>query len=220
MSNAAYIFHSPKGVSETMGIIEKVVLSMNGKVKRVSDNQIEAKWKIQSYHTLKWITIFPVKCMFYVGEDMVRAVMAKTQNVSCIASEIPCISHLRPWNAFLESLTKLYPDLDFGVVPGTKSKLVAIKIVSDGIEQVFTSTSYHSPSIGGAVLGGMLLGDTGAIIGSLNGRTITSGKSSARFSNELLAEARYDNGLVCEGILYKNSQTYNEIMVNMSKLNG
>jgi hypothetical protein len=112
---------------------------------------------------------------------------------------------------------KVAPGVDFGIRPGDL-ELVAVQFVGDGTEQVFVSTTRNSPSWGGAALGGMLFGTAGAIIGGSAGTSYTTGKSSTRFSNNVLAKGRYSNGLLTEGILSKNSPVYQEIMVNMSQL--
>jgi hypothetical protein len=121
------------------------------------------------------------------------------------------------WNAFIESLMRLYPDIDFGIRPGLP-ELEAIQFVDDGVEQVFVSTTKHSPSWGGAALGGLLFGTAGAVIGASAGTSHTTGTTSTRFSSSVLARGRYSNGLLAEGMLDKNSPQYHEIIVNMSKL--
>jgi hypothetical protein len=120
------------------------------------------------------------------------------------------------WNAFVESLMKVAPGVDFGIRSGSV-ELVAAQFVGDDIEQVFVSTTVNSPSWSGAVLGGLLFGTAGAIVGGSAGMSYTTGNSTTRFSNEILVRARYSNGLLAEGVLSKNSPTYQEILVNMSR---
>ena len=218
MAQYIFTFVSPLEISETITTIKTVVESIGGKIKKEQNNVIHAQWRSKKYSTM-----LPVKCTFYVGHDMVRAIIDKTvqptngNNMPIIKSERKLQTWERVWDEFVEGLNK-YTDVDFGLKSGT-AIIDSAQIISDGIEQVFTSTSQNSPSYGGALLGGALFGDTGAIIGSMNSRTTTRGNTTYRFSNKVLARVRYTNGLVLEGELKKKSSTYNEIMVNMSVYN-
>jgi hypothetical protein len=123
------------------------------------------------------------------------------------------------WNAFIEWLMKVAPGVDFGIKPGN-AELVAAQFVGDDIEQVFVSNTHHSPSWGGAIMGGLLFGTAGAIIGGTSGTSRTVGRTSTQFADTVLVKARYSNGLLSEGKLWKNSANYNEILVNMSRYSG
>lgn len=210
-----YTFRTPWSVDETCDVIKSTVKSMKGKVKEVSPGCLNAQWRTQSYHSKRYHTVFPTKFRFYVGEGIVRVVTG-----SANMQMIPMIFKIGGihivWNAFIESLMTVAPGVDFGVEPGNP-KLVAIQFVGDGTEEVFVYTTKNSPSWGGAALGGLLFGSVGAIIGASAGTSYTTGKSSMRFSNSVLAKARYSNGLLAEGVLSKNSPTYQEVLVNMSK---
>ncbi len=210
-----YTFQSPLGTEETYNIIKTTVESMHGKVKMVSPGCLQATWRTRRCHSKQFHTVFPSKFRFYVGEGIVRAVMGNA-NFSIIVSQFKLGGLQIVWNAFIESLMKVAPNIDFGIKPGVVN-LVAVQFFGDGTEQVFVSTTTHSPSLSGAVFGGLLFGTAGAIIGGTAGTSYTTGKSSTRFSNEVLAKARYSNGLLAEGMLLKNSPTYQEIMVNMSR---
>jgi hypothetical protein len=120
------------------------------------------------------------------------------------------------WNWFIVNLLQLHPNVEFGLRPGDV-ELVAVQFVGGETEEVFVSNTKHTPSFGGAVLGGLLFGTPGAIIGSSYGMSYTAGRSSTQFSSTVLAKARYSNGLLAEGKLQKNSPAYNEILVNMSR---
>lgn len=211
-----YTFGSPLGMEETCNVIKNTVVSMKGKVKEVRPGYLQASWKTQPYHSMKFHTVFPTKFQFYVGEGIVRVVTG-TANMQMLPMIFkPGNVHIT-WNAFIESLLAVAPGVDFGIEPGTV-KMVAAQFVGDGIEEVFVSTTKHSPSLGGAVVGGMLFGTAGAIIGSSAGTSHTTGKSSMRFADKVLTKARYSNGLLAEGVISKNSPTYQEIRVNMSRL--
>lgn len=217
MSQFVFTFYSPVKVEDTFDIIERVITSMKGKTKRVSDCRINAEWRVQKYHSKQYHTVFPTKCSFYVGEDMVRTVIPTSGGAGIISTSRNLCGMEIVWNAFIESLTTMYPHIDFGMKSGT-AMLDAIKIVGDGTEQVFTATSWNNPSWGGALLGDMLFGTAGAIVGGMGGITHTFGRSATRFSDKVFAKVRYTNGLTFEGEMLKTSPAYNEIMVNMSRL--
>lgn len=217
MGQFIFTFYSPVEVEDTFDIIERVVTSMKGKTKRVSDCRIDAKWRVQKYHSKHFYTMFPTKCKFYIGKDMVRAVISNSAEPTVVVTRRRLAGIEIVWNAFIESLITMYPDMDFGMKPGA-AMLDAIKMIGNGTEQVFTSASWNNPSWGGALLGGILFGAPGAIIGGMGGTTRTTGSSTTRFSDKVLAKVRYTNGLTFEGEMLKTSSAYNEIMVNMSQL--
>lgn len=213
-----FTFYSPENESVTCDMIKNVIRSIGGKIKSEQNNVIKAQWR-----SSRWITIMPTLFEFYVGKDMVRAVIpnaspyALTKDASpLIMVDRGCAGFERVWDEFIKGLCNLYPDIDFGLLSGD-AKLDAIKIVGDGMEQVFTSTSWSQPSYGGALIGGLLFGHTGAILGGMHSHTTTRGNTTTRFSNKVLATVRYTNGLTFDGEMSKNSSTYNEIIVNMSQ---
>ena len=217
MGQFVFTFYSPVEVKDTFDIIERVVTSMKGKTKRMSDCQINAEWRVQKYHSKQYHTVLPTKCSFYVGKDMVRAIISNSAEPTVIGTSRKLAGIEIVWNAFIESLITMYPGMDFGIKPGT-AMLDAIKMVGNGTEQVFTSTSWNNPSWGGTLLGGILFGTPGAIVGGMSGATRTIGSSTMQFSDSVLAKVRYTNGLTFEGEMLKTSSAYNEIMVNMSQL--
>jgi hypothetical protein len=189
---------------------------MWGKTKIISPGCIKAKWRTQPYHSLQYVNPFRSKYTFYVGDGIVRVVCGSTM-MQMIPMRFKPGGVQRVWSAFIESLMKIAPDMDFGLRPGD-AELAAVQFVGDGTEQVFVSTTRNSPSLGGAVLGGLLFGSTGAIIGASAGTSYTTGRSSVRFSDTVLTRARYTNGLIAEGMLSRRSPVYHEIMVRMSQL--
>ena len=213
-----YTFRSPLGIGETCDVIKATVESMKGKVKVVSPGCLKAKWRTQPCHSKQYHTVLPSEFTFYVGDGIVRVVIGNA-NLNIITMRFKLGGLQIVWNAFIESLMKVAPDIDFGITPGDV-ELVAAQFVGDDIEQVFVSTTRHSPSWGGAIMGGLLFGTAGAIIGGSAGTSRTTGKSSAQFSGSVLVKARYSNGLLAEGKLQKNSPAYNEILVNMSRYSG
>lgn len=210
-----YTFRSPWGIEETCNVIKATVESMRGTVKEVYPGCLKAKWRTQPFHSKQYYTVFPSKFMFYVGEDIVRVDDGRGM-MQMIVPRFKVGGYSAVWNAFIESLIKIAPDVDFGIKPGD-AELVAAQFVGGETEEVFVSNTTHSPSLSGAVLGGLLFGTPGAIIGSSYGTSHTTGKLSTRFSNTVLVKGRYSDGLLVEAVLQKNSPTYNVILVNMSR---
>ena len=214
-----YTFRTPWGVEETCEAIEKTITSMNGYVQEISPGRLEAAWKTQPYHSVRYRTLFSTEFQFYVGDGIVRAVTGTKDMEFFVMRFIGIRGVTAVWNGFIESLMKVAPGVDFGIKPGLP-ELVAIQFVDDGVENVFVSTTHNSPSWGGAALGGLLFGTVGAIIGASAGTSYTTGQTSSQFSDFLLARGRYSNGLLAEGKLSKNSPEYHEILVNMSRLSN
>ena len=209
MAQAIYTFTSPVDTSEMVNIIVGVVEKIGGKSK-VSGNTITAKWRSRRFKT-----ILAKRFTFYVGKDMVRVVTPCGFNY--IEWEWKCYGLIRLWDDFVVCLTQMYPDLDFQLKSG-KYHIVSAKIMSDGIEQTFSSTSVRSPSIGRALIGGALFGEVGAIVGASHSRTHTSGSTKTVFSRDVLVSVRYSNGLNVEGTISKKSRVYNQILANLSEL--
>lgn len=209
-----YTFYSPWDREKTKEAIKAAVTRLGGKPKEISPGCMSAKWRSPNY-----ATIFPTKFTFYIGDGIVRAVSG-TNNMQMIPMRFKVRGGFQSiWNTFIIALLKLYPDVDFGLRAGD-AELVAAEFVGDGTEQVFVSTTHNSPSLSGAVVGGLLFGTPGAIIGSSYGTSRTTGKMATQFSGTVLVKARYSNGLLAEGRLQKNSPAYNEIIVNMSRYSG
>lgn len=213
-----YTFHSPWEVDATCNVIKFAVETMRGSVKMVSPYCLHASWRTQPFHSKQYNTVLPSNFTFYVGKDIVRVTDSKGM-MQMIPMRFKVAGYSAVWNAFVETLLGVAPGVDFGLRAGD-AELVAAQFVGDDTEQVFVSTTHHSPSLSGAVFGGLLFGTPGAIIGSSYGTSYTTGKLSTQFSGAVLVKARYSNGLLAEGKLQKNSHAYNEILVNMSRYSG
>ena len=214
MSQRVFTFYSPVDSEKTIEMIAGAVSAINGKT-MVRNNVVTARWRSRRQNT-----IFPHKFEFFVGKDVVRVVTNDNSSLCRnIKWEMKCRSMIHLWDDFIISLTKMFPDMNFELRSGD-FHIVSAKIMSDGIEQVLSSTSVSTPSIGGALVGGALFGAVGAIVGGSGGRTRTSGSTRAKFSNETLITARYSNGLNLEGVVYKSSKVYNRIIVNLSELSN
>lgn len=211
MPQRVFTFHSPVNKDETIDIITKVVSEIRGKT-QVDGYVITASWWLNN------TTLFPHKFTFYIGDDMVRVVTGDfTSSYKKIKWEYRSMNVLKLWQEFVRFLTLMYPNLDFGLERGT-FHIVAAKIMSDGIEQVFSSASVSRPSIGGAIMGGLLFGDVGAIIGGTCGKTHTTGVSKGVMSDNVLVTVRYSNGFNLEGTISKKSSVYNKILASLSVL--
>lgn len=216
MAQKIFTFRSPVDTNETIDIITKVVAELKGKTK-IEGAVVTAKWVIKD------TTIFRHKFTFYVGKDMVRVVTddgtpkntrIKWEYKNGYFSTSPIV---KQWHEFVRILTLMYSNYDFELEYGD-FHIVEAKIMSDGVEQVFTSTSKKKPSIGGAIVGGALFGGVGAIIGGTSGKTRTSGSSSTVIASTVVVTVRYSNGLNLEGTISKNSSEYNRILTNLSAL--
>ena len=209
-----FIFRTPWGASETNEAIKSTIASLKGTVKEKSPGCLVAKWKINPD---RWEMRYKAK--FYVGEDMVRVIIKADFEPSRIKRTYHMGKELRFWNTFIEQLLIRHPGVEFGLALGAPT-VSEVKLHGDGTKQVFTSTTTNSPSIGGALVGGMLFGTAGAIIGASGGKSHTEGYSRTEFSYTVPATVRYTNGLIMEGYLVRDSSLYHEIMVNMSLLSG
>ena len=208
-----FTFHTPWGAADTSEAIKTTVVAMKGKIKEVSPGCFMAKWRIHPTRSGE----FYYKCVFYVGDDMVRAIIKADIEPYGIKKFRRLSRMMKLWNTFIEHLLVQYPGIDFGLAPGIPT-ISAVKFYGDGTEQVCTSTTKTSPNIGAAIGGGWLFGTAGAIIGGTSGRSHTTATSRVEFSNYLLAKVRYSNGLVQEGLIGRGSSLYHEIIVNLSKL--
>lgn len=209
--SALYTFNSPVDQIRTCKIIKDVVASIGGIIKYERGNTIEASWR-----SPKFKTIFPSRFTFYVGANIVRVTMSTGVWREIMYERLPGGTD-EIWHMFVEELLNRYPSIDFGLSLGTVV-MSSVKFFGDGTEQVFTSNSRTKPSLGGALVGGLLFGSTGAILGGMHTRTFTSGKMTTRFAKTMLVTCRYTDGLVLDGEIYINSPVYNEIIVNMSQL--
>jgi hypothetical protein len=210
-----FTFRTPWGAAETSEAIKSTIASLKGKVKEKSPGCIQGKWKINPD---RWGD-FMLKATFYIGDGTVRVIIKADIEPIWIKRTYRMGKELRFWNTFIVQLLARYPGVEFGLAPGEPA-VSAVRFHGDGTVQVFTSTTNHSPSIGGALVGGMLFGTAGAIIGASGGSSHTEGYSSLGFSQSVLATVRYTNGFIMEGKLQRDSSLYHEIMVNMSQLSN
>ena len=178
-------------------MICNTVKAIGGKIISHKGSVITAKWRSK-----RFLTVFRKTFKFYIGNDVVRVNYGTyTGNNS---GGMITISHgkgggvERLWMEFVEKLLDTYPGVDFGI-RGCPITLDSIKILSNGIEQVMTTTAFTNNH--------WFIPDM----------TYAVSKSKSRFAKELLASAIYSNGMLMDGVLIKDSAVYNEIMASMSK---
>lgn len=116
---------------------------------------------------------------------------------------------LQAYDRFLVSLEQ--SGLEIPVVPG-KPYIVTTVSIGGGIEQKYTSTQPFS--VGGAVMGGLLFGDLGAIVGGY-GRT-RKGQTKSFLSNSAFFLLCYSNGMIEEKEVRKNTKLYAEVMAKLN----
>lgn len=185
-----FVFKAQNNVEQ---MICDTVRAIGGKVVSHKGTVITAKWRSKRY-----LTVFRKTFKFYIGSDVVRV------NYGSNGRGMITLSHgkgggiERLWMEFVEQLLATYPGVDFGI-RGCPITLDSIKILSNGIEQVMTTTAVTNNH--------WFIPDM----------TYAVSQSKSRFAKELLASAIYSNGLLVDGVLIKNSATYNEIMASMSK---
>lgn len=206
-----YSFYTPFSKTETCNAIKAAITAIGGSTNDISPYVFSGKWRSNRYHT-----VFSTKHTFYVGDGTVR-VISGSQKMEFFLMRFPLRGWHTIWNRFIESLLKLYPNQDFGLIPGD-IELTAVEFLGDASEQVFVATTEHSPSLAGAIIGGDLFGPIGALIGSSYGTSHTTVTSTTKYADCELARGRYSNGLLVEGRISRNSSVYNEILVNMRSL--
>ena len=206
MAQIVFTFHSPVEPIETVEMIKKAVSSLEGKTK-LKGNVLVAKWRISIWNNF-------TKFNFYIGKNEIRVTTEYWKSITGIKWERKCKGVFATWNGFVKSLLQLNSDFDLET---GNFHIVSAKIVSDGVEQEYSSTSKTKPSIGGALVGGALFGGVGAIVGASRSKTTTWGSSTTVFSGYYLVAVRYSNGLCLEGEISKKSSVYNQIVANMDR---
>lgn len=192
-------FYSPKSVEETKAAIRNVVKELNGKINKTDGSVIYAEWRSK-----RFIKIMPTKFTFFVGSEMVRVIVDGTSLKGNGTLPVVKIHKLGGcfylWDDFILKLNELYPSDDFCLKSGNAT-IDTIRFLTDGMQQVYTTSTWYSDSIP-LFPGGI-------------SRSMTT--SEMKMSNKLLAQVRYTNGYTYEGELNRNSALYQEIIVNMSK---
>lgn len=116
---------------------------------------------------------------------------------------------MQAYDRFLIALDET--GLNIPVIPG-KPYIVTTIPIGGGIEQKFTSKQNFS--MGGAVMGGLLFGDLGAVIGGYSGTR--RGQTRSFLSNSAFFLICYSNGWIEEKEVRKNSPLYAEVMAKLN----
>ena len=185
-----FVFKAQNNVEQ---MICDTVRAIGGKVVRHKGTVVTAKWRSKRY-----LTVFRKTFKFYIGSDVVRVTTGNGNAGVIVVNRKNGGGRERMWMDFVDKILALYPNADFGI-RGCPITLDSIKILSNGIEQVMTTTA---------------LTNNHWFIPDM---TYATSRSRSQFSKELLASAVYSNGLLVDGVLIKNSAAYNEIMASMSK---
>ncbi len=200
MGDTTYCFIAPFDTNETMAKITEV-LSKIGIVTNVDSLHCLVSGKIQV--DLKKMQ----QIIFYIENNektcKVRAVFKKVANDGW-------------WDYFLQELFASSPGVDYGVsIANGNPQLAAVLHLGDDTRQVSFSKTTGGSSLGGFLVGGFLFGAAGAVVGGLSGKQRTITHTNTVYSNTLPVRIIYSNGRLWEGAVCKNSNLYNQIMVNM-----
>lgn len=188
-----YTFNTVISPEQTAQIICTTINAIGGTVTKMQNNVIDAKWRSPKYHT-----ILPTKFSFIIGQDAVRVMCGNGMMQFIVVNLGQGKGAASIWMTFVEKMLSLYPDVNFGL-KGGDIVLDKIKFLTDGIEQTIRATSVTNEHL--------LIPDI----------TYTVGKTQSIFSKNILAKARYSNGLIAEGHIAKGSRDYNIIMANISE---
>lgn len=212
MSSMLFTFTTNMTPEKTAAAIKNTILQIGGSTKGPDSNfvgrfRIPKGWK-PAFHT-----ILKSKCRFYVGKNGVRAVLRVSSTTGTCVGEHQPIAEERVWDAFIRMFCSLYPECGADIEPGVVrfDKVT----VQDGADiYTYSATTRSTPSIGGAILGGAVAGDVGALIGASAGSSKTVATVVAEKNPKVRVIARYTNGYNQDTELYKGSQRYHEILVN------
>lgn len=190
-----FVFKTPFSQAETASMVEKTILAIKGKYK----NNI-GDWRAKGFITVLSAT---ARFFFYEKENEcnVRVVFRRHSTDS-----------RRFWRTFVEKLTELYPDIDFGITAKTPYELVAVLNLTGDTKQVHFSRSSGGTSLGGFLLGGLAFGAPGAIVGGLSGTQRTVGTTRTVYSDTVNVRMLWSDGFLQERQVDKRENLYHEIM--------
>lgn len=212
MNSMLFTFTTDMTPGETAAAIKNTISEMGGRTKGPDSNfvgrfRIPKGWK-PAYHT-----ILKSKFRFYVGKNGVRAVLRASSTTGICVGEHKPIGEERVWDAFIRMFLSLYPECGANIAPGM-IRFDTVKVKEGADIYTYSATTRNAPSIGGAILGGAVAGDIGALIGASAGNSKTTATVTAQKNPKVRVIARYTNGHNQDAELYKESQRYHEIMAN------
>ena len=207
-----YNLMSPYSTQETAEVIS-TAMERIGKIKEINarSGSIKATHRDKNWNKRK-LNFFIERAE---KDCKVRMVMSD----SCLDTKYVWKQRDGVWDDFLKQLFELMPNVDFGITLSEGSPYVVGAIfVGDDIEQVHISKTKNNPSVARFIIGGLMFGTAGAVVGGLSGTSKTTGRTFNQISAYQLVRIIYNNGRVWEGAISKNSDLYNEIMVNLETL--
>lgn len=212
MGSMLFTFTTNMTPYETAEAIKRTILQMGGKT-RGDNGSFVGRFKIPKGWKPAYNTLFRSKCRFYVGKNGVRAVLNVEGSTGSRVGEHDPVKEERVWDAFIRMFLALHPNSGANIEPG-KIRFDTVE-VKDGPDVMrYAAVTRNNPSIGGAIIGGALAGDVGALIGSSAGKSRTAMFATAERNPRVRVTARYTNGQNQESDLFKTSRKYHEIMVN------
>lgn len=214
MAQNLFTFQSPVSQSDTTNMIKSAVLSFGGKIKSEQSGYLKCAWKRKGF-------LLNIGFEFFIGatdKSIVRAVTSVntgSMNMGKLQLKKDSIDII--WERFLEALLSNNHDMEFGLSVG--DPIVDAIMYSDGeVQQIYSSSSKHTPSYGKALVGGMLFGEVGAVLGGMGGKSHTNTQVSSQAAKRVYMKVRMSNGRIKEGYISTKSKEYNQIMVNMQRL--
>lgn len=214
MRTMLFIFSTGMDPCQTADAIKNTVLHMGGTVNG-TDTNMRCKFRIPKGWKPKYSTLFPSTFHFYIGAKGVRAVLQLEMGSTagyCVGEHSP-YQQERVWDAFLRMFIGLYPNSGIDIEPGT-IRIKEIEIIDGPDIKTYTTVTRNAPSISGAILGGAIAGEAGALVGAATGGSRSYTSERVERNSKVQIKARYTNGHYQETELEKASQRYHEIMVN------
>lgn len=148
---------------------------------------------------------FPLKFTLYISETN----GITTLRILCNGIDGKKKRWFKTYDKFIIALMSC--GIDVPISTG-KPYIVTASQIGGGLEQEFTSRKGFSAS--GAIAGGMLFGDLGALMGAYSGKSRT--KSKTVLSNSAFFLLCYSNGMIEEKEVQKNTKLYTEVMAKLN----
>lgn len=193
----SYQFVVPHGYSHTASAIVDAVTLCKSKVKEKPGGEF-------SFKILPASGYFRIKFLLYISESGGNT----TIRIKSSGNDLKRL-HFMAYDKFINALTEV--GIDVPVLPGDPYIVTTVQI-GGGIEQQFYARKQLS--VGGAITGGLLFGDLGALIGAYGGGR-SRGQTKTVLSNSAIFLLCYSNGMVEEKEIKKSSKLYLEVMAKL-----
>ena len=212
MKSLLFTFTTDMTPEKAAAAIKNTISQMGGST-RGPDSNFVGRFRIPKCWKPAFHTILKSKCCFYVGKNGVRAVLRASGTTGICVGEHQPIAEERVWDAFIRMFLSLYPECGANIKPG-KICFDTVKVQDGSDIYTYSAMTRNTPSVGGAILGGAIAGDVGALIGASAGSSKTVATVVAEKNPKVRVIARYTNGYNQDTELYKGSQRYHEILEN------